>query len=91
MAGLLFSVELSTGEQSFQQLEDGSERNLSTADSGTGTEAPSSTMVAEKIAVVGCVIASIMTEDEKQMDIDFESNKSKKGMQQTVAEAENNQ
>ncbi len=60
IAGALLSVE-SPGGQSLHQLEDGSERSLSTADSGTGTEAPSSEIGrAEKAVVVGCVISLIM-------------------------------
>ena len=61
IAGVLLSIEPSTDEQSFHRLEDGPERSLNLADSGMGTEAPSSKIGrAEKAAVVGCFISSVM-------------------------------
>ena len=51
---------MSPSGQSFHQLEDGSERIAIQEASEMGKEAPSSPMVAEKAAVAGCFIFSLM-------------------------------
>jgi hypothetical protein len=60
ICGALFSVERPDG-QSLNKLEDGTERNLSTADSGTATEGQSSRPgEVERAVFIGCMISAAM-------------------------------